>query len=844
MKSYLFLFLWMAIAAVCPNRAYGQIVTTVGGNGDSVYSGDGGPAVLASFNTPTAIIRDAAGNIYVNDQQNYCVRKINVGTGIISTIAGSGVPGSGGDGGQATNAQLFDNWSIAIDGAGNIYIADQSNYRVRRVSTSGVITNFAGTGIQGDAGDGGPALAAQFLRPFGITTDDAGNVYVGDLETHKVRKINTAGIITTVAGNGSFGYAGDGGPATNALLSNVWGMTTDQDGNLYICDGGSGITGNHCVRKVDTSGIITTIAGNGTPGYSGDNGPATTARLYQPTGISIDKMGNLFIADCLNNRIRKISKSGIITTICGNGVPGFNGDGFIATSTIINRPLSVLTDDSSSVYFIDLANQRARKIHKVLSYYNGRSQHINVCEGVSTQIDSTLAVVDYTIGRTDLWTVAIPPANGTIAAFPYAKLSTGGYNLPSGLSYTPYPGYIGSDSFLVNITNGVDTSFTMVHVSVNPKLVYAGVIEGPSGVCVGETITLTDTTGNGTWSASNLNAVVSGGIVTGQSAGTVTITYTLTNACGSLSTTKDITVYPLPDAGKITGDSLICIGESATLANSVPGGTWGVAGTNISISSTGVVTGLSAGTDTVRYMVHDGLCPNKANYVITVDPVPTAQLLTGRTAICIGDTTLAIGIPEGGSWQLSNTNVTILGNIFTGIRVGIDTVSYIFTNHCGTDTATTYITVNPSPAAPSVTQNESLISVPSGYHSYQWLLDGTPISGAITDTLSVSSTGKYAVIVGNEFGCTARSADIVASGCDPDDITIYPNPSKSIIYIQWCKTVTVRIFCADGKELAIVKNVGQADLGDLPNGLYFLSVFDNAGHKIKTLKVIKNSSQY
>ncbi len=843
MKSYLFLFLWMAAKAVCPVQAHGQIVTTVGGNGDTVYYGDGGTATLASFHTPTAIIRDAAGNIYINDQQNYCVRRINAATGIINTIAGNGYAGSGGDGGQATNAQLFDNWGIAIDGAGNLYIADQSNYRVRRISSSGIINNFAGTGIQGDAGDGGPALVAQFLRPFGITADAAGNVYVGDLETHKVRKINSAGIISTVAGNGSYGYTGDGGAATNAQLSNIWGLATDNVGNLYICDGGAGITGNHCIRRVDTAGIITTIAGNGTPGFGGDNGPATNARLYQPTGITVDKMGNLLIADCLNNRIRKVNRAGMITTICGNGTPGFNGDGYIATSTIINQPLSVLADDSSSIYFIDLANQRARKIHKVLSYYNGRSQHIDVCENVSSQIDSALAVVDYTTGKTDLWTVAIPPANGTIATFPYARVSTGGYNLPSGLSYTPYTSFVGDDSFLVNITNGVDTSFTMVHVSVNPKLVYAGVIEGPSGVCVGSSITLTDTTGNGIWSASNLNAVVSDGIVTGQSAGSVTITYTLTNACGSLSTSKDITIFPLPDAGKITGDSLLCVGESATLANAVAGGIWSGGNTNISISVTGLITGLTAGKDTVLYTVSDGICTNKATYIVTVDPVPTAQLLTGRTAICVGDTTLAIGIPVGGSWQLSNTNVAILGNTFTGIRAGIDTISYIFTDHCGTDTATAHITVNPLPTAPAITQNESILYVPAGYFSYQWLLDGSPVSGATNDSFTVTSIGKYAVVVSNEYGCAARSAQVVASGCNPDDIVIYPNPAQSVIYIQWCKPLTVRILCMDGKELTVGENVSRANLGDLPNGVYLISFFDNSGHKIRTMRIVKNETE-
>jgi sugar lactone lactonase YvrE len=331
-------------------------ITTVAGNGTPGFSGDGGPATNAGLPEPYGVAVDAAGNLYIVDINNHRVRKVSV-SGTITTVAGNGTPGFSGDGGPATNARLAYPTGVAVDAAGNLYIADRLNSRVRKVSTSGTITTVAGDGSAGFSGDGGPATNAQLAGPYGVAVDAAGNLYIADFQNSRVRKVSTSGTITTVAGDGSFGFSGDGGPATNAQLAGPNGVAVDAAGNLYIAD-----INNHRVRKVSTSGTITTVAGNGTPGFSGDGGPATNARLRPPTGVAVDAAGNLYIADIFNQRVRKVSTSGTITTVAGTGIYGFSGDGGPATNARLAYPSGVAVDAAGNLYIADQNNHRVRKV--------------------------------------------------------------------------------------------------------------------------------------------------------------------------------------------------------------------------------------------------------------------------------------------------------------------------------------------------------------------------------------------------------------------------------------------------------------------------------------------------
>jgi sugar lactone lactonase YvrE len=226
---------------------------------------------------------------------------VDASTGIITTVAGNGIPGYSGDGGPATSASLSGPSGVVVDATGNLLIADSSNYRIRRVDAStGIITTVAGNGIRGFSGDGGPATSAS-LSPIGVAVDATGNLFIADTGNHRIRRVDeSTGIITTVAGNGIRGFSGDGGPATSASLNYPTGVAVDGSGNLFIAD-----AANNRIRWVDAStGIITTVAGNGMPDYSGDGGPATSASLNGPSGVVVDAAGNLFIADNDNKRIR------------------------------------------------------------------------------------------------------------------------------------------------------------------------------------------------------------------------------------------------------------------------------------------------------------------------------------------------------------------------------------------------------------------------------------------------------------------------------------------------------------------------------------------------------------
>jgi len=349
---------FLSLTAFCANTfaAPGDIFTIAGGG-----VGDGGPAASAYLNTPQAVTVDASGNIYIADQLNHRIRKVDASTGDITTVAGNGAQTYSGDGGPAASASLNSPAGAAVDASGNIYIADYGNHRIRKVDASTWnITTIAGNGTAGYSGDGGPAAAACLNNPRGVTVDASGNIYIADYGNHCIRKIDAStGDITTVAGNGAAGYSGDGGPADAANLNFPYGAAIDASGNIYIAD-----TNNNRIRKVDAStGNISTVAGNATGGYSGDGGPAASASINHPTGAAIDASGNIYIADNYNHRIRKVDAStGNISTIAGNGIAGYSGDGGPAASASLYLPIDAAIDASGNIYIASSNGGRIRKV--------------------------------------------------------------------------------------------------------------------------------------------------------------------------------------------------------------------------------------------------------------------------------------------------------------------------------------------------------------------------------------------------------------------------------------------------------------------------------------------------
>ncbi len=337
-------------------------ITTVAGTGAQGDSGDGGPAISAEVNAPEGIAVDGSGNLFIADTGNNVVREVNLATGIITTVAGNGTGADQGDGGPAAAAELNSPEGVAVSASGELYIADSGNSAVRAVNLkTGIITTVAGNGNEGYWGDGGPATLAELASPVGLALDGSGDLFIADNASNTLREVNLGtGIITTAAGGDAQGYSGDGGPATVAELGFPNDVALDASGDLFIAD-----TANNVVREVNgQTGDITTIAGNGTAGYLGDGGPAKAAELSDPTGVAVDSSGDLFIADCGNNVVREVNlKTGIITTIAGNGTDGYSGDGGPATAAELAGPTSVALGGSSDLFISDTGNSVVREVN-------------------------------------------------------------------------------------------------------------------------------------------------------------------------------------------------------------------------------------------------------------------------------------------------------------------------------------------------------------------------------------------------------------------------------------------------------------------------------------------------
>ncbi|EFG04089.1 Receptor protein kinase (plasmid) [Streptomyces clavuligerus] len=331
-------------------------ISTVAGTGVAGFTGDNGPAVAAQLNRPYGIAVDSAGTLYFSDYNNHRVRKITT-DGKVSTVAGIGSAGYRGDNGPAVSAQLNCPREVAVDGAGAVYVTDAENHRVRKITADGTISTVVGTGVAGFSGDGGPATAARLNRPFGVAVDSTGVLYVTEYNNNRIRKVAADGTISTVAGTGATGNRGDDGPAASAQLNRPYGVAVDGAGAVYIAD-----TDNHRIRKITADGTISTVAGTGTGGFDGDGGPATAARLNRPMGVVIDSTGTLYVADYGNHRIRKITTDGKIGTVAGTGTGGFGGDGGPPASAQVNNSLGVAVDCVDTLYIADYGNHRVRKV--------------------------------------------------------------------------------------------------------------------------------------------------------------------------------------------------------------------------------------------------------------------------------------------------------------------------------------------------------------------------------------------------------------------------------------------------------------------------------------------------
>lgn len=441
----------------------GGIINTVGGNGTLRYSGDGGQALNAVFSGQRQLALDTSGNLIVADEGNQRVRRINLGTGVITLVAGTGIIAYNGDGIPANTAALGQPYGVAADSLGNIYIADTYNHRVRKIDSGGTISTMAGTGTAGFNGDG-IATTHQLNTPQAVAVDSLGNVYVSDTANQRIRKIDSLGNLTTVAGTGAAGYIGDGSPATSFRVSSPAGLAVDTAGDLYIAD-----YGNFRIRKLDTAGAISTVAGSASFGFAGDGGPATSARLNFPNGVAVDSVGNIIIADTNNHRVRIVDKrTGFITSVSGSAPAGFSGDGGPALAAKLDMPWSVVVNGAGKVFVSDQVNNRVR------TFTLGTDLEITKDDSQASAVPGTS--VSYTVrvtnkGPNTVTSVnvidTVPPALSGVTYAPASGTYNSGTGDWAGLSLAP-SGFV---TMVVSGTIASSATGTLTNtVKVSPPL--------------------------------------------------------------------------------------------------------------------------------------------------------------------------------------------------------------------------------------------------------------------------------------------------------------------------------------------------------------------------------------
>lgn len=820
-----FYLLFIAIMTI-PLLTKAQQIYTFSGTGMAGYTGDGGSSNAARLNGPVWVATDNGNNIYIADRNNNVIRKISA-SGIIRTYAGTGASGFSGDGSAATAAMLQSPMGITVDASGDVYVADEANNRIRKISSSGVITTVAGTGSAGFSGNGGAAISAQLNAPTSVAFDGSGSVYIADRGNNVIRKISSGGIISTFAGTaGMAGYSGDGGAATAATLNAPTGMAIDALGNLYVTD-----KANNVIRKISTSGTISTIAGTGIAGNSGDNGDAMLARLNAPSGIAIDASGNIYVADQGNNRIRKISTTGIISNRAGSGTAGYSGDGNNATLARLNSPQGISVDGSGTIFVADNGNNVIRIVTSDIAPYfiRGAEQGLNICMNTGKPLDSMLAFNDQDAGQTESWSVMQAPAHGVFSGFPSSITSTGGTIVPSGIWYTPTSGYSGPDDFTIRISDGIASTVTHVSVTVNPiPSVVQPLSQTKCANVMTDSIAFTSTTPGTiyTWTNSkpsiglldtgrgNIAAFTATNIGTSSLIGTITVTPAV-NGCAGTPASFTITVKPAP-ALNHSPDQFVCNGASTNPVNFVATSgavlNWTNNNTSIGLaaSGTGNIPSFTALNSTGAISVATVSITPTANgcagmtkyFSFNVRPRPTINAIANQT-VCNGAVTEDVEFSSNMaastySWTSNDSTIgiadhgwvnipgfTVTNNTTAPVTATFNVVASV--NSCASAPTSFTITVKPSPVANNLTNvmvcNGAMTS-PINFTSatpgatYSWTNDNTSIG--ITGTGSGNIAPFTASNLSNDNMVANINVTATANGCtgtaQPFSITVKPAP--------------------------------------------------------------------
>ncbi len=769
------------------------IISTVAGSGATGSLGDGGTATTAQLGAPSGsrgvvgVAVDAAGNIYIGDATNNKIRFVNAATGIISTYAGTGTAGFSGDGGPATAAQLNGPRGIALDALGNVYFSDGENQRIRMiVAATGTIITIAGNGTAGYVSDGVVATSTRINNVRGVAVDGTGNVYIADQGNNRVRRIAAfTNIITTVAGTGTGGSSGIPGPATAAQLSQPLDVKFDALGNMYIADNGS-----NRIKMVNTSGIMTTVVGTGTAGYL-DGVPATAGRVSGPASIAITSNPNYwYISDRGNNRIRLVKPNSLPyftggpivgTTVCQNStgnsmgtiLPVMDSDlQQTLTWSVAVAALHGTAGSSATATSNGTAITPTGVTYSPTTGYSGLDTFtIQISDGANTA--STMVIV--TINPLPVVPAIGGPASVCVGgSVTQTNTTSGGLWEASNANVT-----IGSASGVVNgvsvgtvtisytVTNACGFTRVVRILTVNTVPATPAAISGSTTVCAGSSAILTSATPGGVWTSNNSAIASIGsatGVMTGVSTGTTTITYTATNGCGSTFITAPVTVNTAP--GAITGSAVSCVGSSNTLSSSPGGGTWISSNTAAATigSLSGSVLGVGVGTTTISYTLGNGCFSTLS---VTVNNPPGAS--GGTPTVCVGGTTTLTN-SGGGTWTSGSANATV--GSASGIVSGVTAGTAVITYSVGTCFTTTTVTViaNPSAITPP-----GAVGVCVGANTT--LANGTPGGTWSSGSTGIATVGTSGIVTGVSPG-VATISYTNASGCAATkNITVNITPS-------------------------------------------------------------------
>ena len=716
---------------------YADNAITVAGTG---YSGSDASQVSYAY----GIAVDGSGNVYIADHENFRVQKWAPGATAGTTVAGTGVYGS-------SASQLTKPEGLFVDATGNIYVGDAFNHRVQKWApgaTSGV-TVAGVTGVSGTA-------ANLLSHPYGVFADATGNIYICDQNNHRVQKWlpeATSGI-TVAGGNGAGGGANQ--------LSYPAGLFVDDNGNIYIAD-----LNNARVQKWApgaTSG--TTVAGTGASG-SGNN------ELSGPSDVYIDVMGNLYIADQYNNRIQKWAP-GATSGITAGGVGGY-GTG----PSQLEHPAAIAFDNTGAMYTTDYYNNRIQKFTaSIVTTYNvtAPGNYTAVINSVAGSVTTDVLTVLPTPSAGPITGTAVVCAGGATTALTDAAGSGAWNSTASGIATVGSTGIVtgvsgGTATISYTVSNVCGSSTATTTVTVNP-LADPGTISGSSTVAVGGNTSLSDAVSGGTWSASNSHVTVSAGIVHGVSAGTSIISYSVSNGCGISSATKLITVGVVTSVSPISGYYFyMCSGATASFFDATPGGSWSIAAAEASVASvsaSGVVTGLSAGTATLSYTV--GI--NVVTAVTTVHPTPAA--ISGSAQVCLGTTTALTDITPGGAWSSGVPSTASIGSngIVSGTNPGTTPIYYTLVAPAGCKVSL-MVTVSPAPAAitgPASVCNGASISLSDATPGGTWSSRSSTVSVNGTGGVTGVSTGAATITYTAPTGCY-RTYPITVNGINAGSIS-------------------------------------------------------------------------